>query len=117
MERLHRAGVYLYPARLVMPGKLAARNPPGAARNVSAELGGAMIVELTIGAAAFADTLADMRNWLDRNRCTPARFETKSTAPSIILIRIDFGDANDDHAIAFQAGFADPALSSADAVA
>lgn len=54
-----------------------------------------MIVEIPIPTGSLAGSLANMRNWLDRNRCTPARFETQSVEPGIVLIRVEFADDQD----------------------
>ena len=62
-----------------------------------------MIVELPISAATLAGTLANMRNWLDHNRCEPVRFETKSGERGTVVIRVEF--KADSHAKAFRLAF------------
>jgi hypothetical protein len=62
----------------------------------------AMIVEIPTNAAELADMMSAMRDWLDRNHCTPVHFETKS---HIVLIRVEFNEAADAEAfrLAFKA--------------
>jgi len=61
-----------------------------------------MIVEIPVSVASFAGELANMRDWLGANHCTPVRFETKSQEPGVIL---EFDDAEDAEAfwLAFNA--------------
>jgi hypothetical protein len=57
-----------------------------------------MIVEIPIGSAALAGTLANMRSWLDHNRREPVRFETKGGEPGVVVIRVEFKDDSDAEA-------------------
>ena len=63
-----------------------------------------MIAEIPISAATLAGTLANMRSWLDHNRCEPVRFETKSGEPGTVVIRVEF--KTDSDAQAFRLAFA-----------
>lgn len=54
-----------------------------------------MIVEIPISTGSLAGFLANMRNWLDHNACTPVLFQTESQEPGTILIRIGFAAIND----------------------
>jgi hypothetical protein len=70
----------------------------------------AMIVEMAISADTLAGALANMRNWLDANRCTPVLFQTKSSEqPGVILIRVEFAGGADAEAFrrAFDVGASD----------
>jgi len=52
-----------------------------------------MIVEIPIGAAALAGTMANMRSWLDTNGYTATGFKTKTEEPGrVILIQVEFAD-------------------------
>ena len=62
-----------------------------------------MIAEIPISAATLAGTLANMRSWLDHNRCEPVRFETKSGEPGTVVIRVEF--KTDSDAQAFRLAF------------
>lgn len=64
-----------------------------------------MIVEIPVSVASFAGELANMRDWPDANHCTPVRFETKSQEPGVVLIRVEFNEADDAEAfwLAFNA--------------
>ena len=68
-----------------------------------------MIAEIPINAAALAGTLANMRNWLDHNRCEPVRFETESGEPGNLVIRVEFKTDSDAQAfrLAFGTGAAE----------
>jgi hypothetical protein len=69
-----------------------------------------MMVEIPIGVGTLAGALANMRNWLDANHCTPVLFQTTSgEQPGVILIRVEFDDDADAEAfrLAFDAGASD----------
>ena len=50
------------------------------------------IVEVTVAVAGLGDTLGEMRDWLDRNKCGPVKFETATNAPGAVLVRLEFSE-------------------------
>ena len=63
----------------------------------------AMVVEVPISTASLADTMSQMRDWLDQHRCTPTLFATTSEQPRTVVIHVEFADNGD--AAAFRAAF------------
>ena len=70
-----------------------------------------MIAGIAISAATLAGTLANMRSWLDHNRCEPVRFVTISGEPGTVIVRVEFKTGNDAEAFrrAFDPGASDTA--------
>jgi hypothetical protein len=61
-----------------------------------------MRVRIYASRAEFGDTLGSMREWLDRNQCPVARFETAAEG-DLIQVSIEF--ASEISANAFQQEF------------
>jgi hypothetical protein len=65
-----------------------------------------MTVEIPLSVADLAGTLGVMRDWLDENQCTPARFETRSAEqPGAMLIIVEFRESAEAEAEAFRLAF------------
>ena len=63
-----------------------------------------MVVEVPIATASLADAMSQMRNWLDKRRCTPTLFgTTPGEEPGTVVIRVEFDSGAD--AAAFYAAF------------
>jgi hypothetical protein len=60
-------------------------------------------VDLHISAAAFGESLSDMRQWLDHHDCIPASFDTAPERPGTVLVHVEFGE--DNLAAAFERDF------------
>jgi hypothetical protein len=56
--------------------------------------------------------MANMRSWLDQNRCEPVRFETKGGKPGTLVIRVEFKTDSDARAfrLAFGTGSAETTI-------
>jgi hypothetical protein len=48
------------------------------------------IVEIMVSVATFGDALGAMRDWLDRNKCGPVKFETATEEPGAVRVRLEF---------------------------
>jgi hypothetical protein len=66
------------------------------------------VVELYASAAELGDTFGAMRIWLDENRCDAGKFETTTTSPGLIRIRMELLVDSDHQAAAFQQRFDAP---------
>ena len=53
----------------------------------------------------LAKALADMRQWLDHNDCTPTIFRTRTAQPGAVLVQVEFEE--NDAAAAFERRFAE----------
>jgi hypothetical protein len=62
-------------------------------------------IEIRIEQASFADTLAAMREWLDREKCNLLHFSHTSNADGTIVISAGFPGADNTHAEAFHRQF------------
>ena len=73
-----------------------------------------------ISAAELGDTFGAMRIWLDENRCDAGKFETTTTSPGLIRIRmellVDSGQRRLSAAHRTSAGMLRPRLASVGAV-
>ena len=52
------------------------------------------VIEIRVSALDFGATLSEMREFLDRHRADPTRFETSSDGPGTILIRAEFNGSD-----------------------
>jgi hypothetical protein len=59
-------------------------------------------VTVRLPAAGFSAAMADMREWLDRNRCEPTKFKYEQHNEAVVL-SVDF--PNDQEAEAFAGRF------------
>lgn len=66
------------------------------------------VIEIMVSVATFGDVLGAMRDWLDRNKCGPVKFETATEAPGSVRIRLEFDQPG--FAEAFQQRFGDAPL-------
>ena len=66
------------------------------------------IVEIMVSVATFGDVLGAMRDWLDRNKCGPVKFETATEGPGSVRVRLEFDQPR--FAEAFQQRFAETQL-------
>ena len=66
------------------------------------------IVEIMVSVATFGDALGAMRDWLDRNKCGPVKFETATDGPGLVRVRLEFDQAAS--AAAFQQRFGETQL-------
>ena len=48
------------------------------------------VIEIMVSVATFGDVLGAMRDWLDRNKCGPVKFETATEAPGSVRVRLEF---------------------------
>lgn len=69
------------------------------------------VIEIMVSVATFGDVLGAMRDWLDRNKCGPVKFETATEAPGSVRIRLEFDQPG--FAEAFQQRFGDAPLQQA----
>jgi hypothetical protein len=67
-----------------------------------------MLIEITIEKADLADTLAAMREWLDRERCILFSFRHEGEGAGAIVIKAEF--ATQACAQKFQQRFGGPAV-------
>jgi len=66
-------------------------------------------VDLHISSARLADSLGDMRRWLDHNDCIPAAFGTATERPGAVLVHVEFRE--NSAAEAFERDFSDAGAS------
>ncbi|HEX3536494.1 MAG TPA: hypothetical protein VHU15_06980 [Stellaceae bacterium] len=66
------------------------------------------VIEIMVSVATFGDVLGAMRDWLDRNKCGPVKFETATEAPGSVRVRLEFDQSG--FAEAFQQRFGDAQL-------
>ena len=52
------------------------------------------VIEIRVSALEFGATLSGMREFLDRHRADPIRFETSSDGRGTILIRAEFNGSD-----------------------
>lgn len=60
-------------------------------------------VEILLESWKLADTLGELRKWLDHNHCTPECFDIARSKNGVLLVRVQF--IEDDIAEAFQRDF------------
>ena len=48
------------------------------------------VVEIRVERSTFGETLAEMREWIDRNGGDPVKFESSIDRNGRVLIRLDF---------------------------
>jgi CRP/FNR family transcriptional regulator, nitrogen fixation regulation protein len=63
-------------------------------------------VEVRVPAFAFANTLSEMRRWLDHERCDPSRFTCVREGYGRVVVRVEFTKDNEPAAQAFEEEFA-----------
>jgi CRP/FNR family transcriptional regulator, nitrogen fixation regulation protein len=66
------------------------------------------IVEIRVPAFAFAETLSEMRGWLDHRRCDPSRFTCVREGSGAVVARVEFRGDMEELAVAFKQEFARP---------
>jgi hypothetical protein len=66
------------------------------------------VSEIMVSVATFGDVLGAMRDWLDRNKCGPVKFETATEAPGCVRVRLEFDEPG--FAGAFQERFGETRL-------
>jgi hypothetical protein len=66
------------------------------------------VVEIMVSVATFGDVLGAMRDWLDRKKCGPVKFETATEVPGSVRMRLEFDQPG--FAEAFQERFGDTPL-------
>jgi CRP/FNR family nitrogen fixation transcriptional regulator len=80
-----------------------------------AEVPQAKVVEIRIPSFAFADTLSDMRSWLDHHRCDPSRFTCVREGSGAVVVRVEFESNREELVRAFTQEFARSSVATADA--
>lgn len=63
------------------------------------------VVELRVERSAFAEILAKLREWIDRNGADPVKFESATGPSSHILVKLEFSSSGS--AAAFRREWAD----------
>ena len=63
------------------------------------------VVELRIERSAFAEILAELREWIDRNGADPVKFESATDRSNRILVKLEFSSS--ESAAAFRREWAD----------
>ena len=61
------------------------------------------VITIHMPAAGFGGVLGAMRDWLNRHKSDPVKFETRTEASGMILVRVEFDRV--DLAEAFQRDF------------
>jgi CRP/FNR family nitrogen fixation transcriptional regulator len=73
------------------------------------------VVETRVPAFAFADTLSEMRRWLDHRRCDPSRFTCVRDGSGAVVVRVEFRSDMEELAEAFKRAFAQSSERTSDA--
>ena len=73
------------------------------------------VVETRVPAFAFADTLSEMRRWLDHRRCDPSRFTCVRDGSGAVVVRVEFRSDMEELAEAFERAFAQSSERTSDA--
>jgi DNA-binding transcriptional regulator LsrR (DeoR family) len=89
--------------------------PPRTAPQVPAGAPQSRIVEIRVPAFAFAETLSEMRGWLDHRRCDPLRFTCVREGSGAVVVRVEFRSDMEELAEAFKRAFARSSERTADA--
>ena len=66
------------------------------------------VIEVRVERSNFAQTLSDMREWIDRNRADPVHFESTGDGDGSILVRLEFSRA--ELGVAFRRHWPAPAV-------
>jgi CRP/FNR family nitrogen fixation transcriptional regulator len=64
------------------------------------------VVETRVPAFAFADSLSEMRRWLDHRRCDPSRFTCVRDGSGAVVVRVEFRSDMEELAEDFKRAFA-----------
>jgi CRP/FNR family nitrogen fixation transcriptional regulator len=82
--------------------------PPRTAPQIPAGAPQSPTVEVRVPAFAFADTLSNMRRWLDHRRGDPSRFTCVREGSGAVVVRVEFRSELEELAVAFKQEFARP---------